>query len=134
MVASEMIARFCCGQSRRARQTKAGFGLSYPLLLEQYPKRDYQVKHVVGIDRSPLRAARTGARGANDLVWVGRAANYAAKLSSLSDNYASRITADVFNQLNAELKVTNGKNMWEEAQWTDMGNMTIYRSTWMWQV
>ena len=105
-----------------------------PLLLEQYPKRDYQLKHVVGIDRSPLRAARTGVRGANDLVWVGRAANYAAKLSSLPDTYASRITGDVFDQLKGELKVTNGKDMWEKAQWTDMENMTIYRSNWTWSL
>lgn len=105
-----------------------------PLLLEQYPKRDYQLKHVVGIDRSSLRAARTGARGANDLVWVGRAANYAAKLSSLPDTYASRITGDVFDQLKGELKVTSGKDMWEKAQWTDMENMTIYRSNWTWSL
>mgnify|MGYP001793315572 FL=1 len=104
------------------------------LLLEQYPRRDYQLKHVVGIDRSSLRAARTGARGANDLVWVGRAANYAAKLSSLPDTYASRITGDVFDQLKGELKVTSGKDMWEKAQWTDMENMTIYRSNWTWSL
>jgi class 3 adenylate cyclase len=99
-----------------------------PLLKKQYPSTTYQLKHVVGIDRSTLRAARTGARGANDLVWVGRAANYAAKLSSLPDNYASRITSDVFNQLAAEVKYKNDICIWDEARWTDMGNMTIYRS------
>ena len=60
-----------------------------PLMYKQYPSATYELKHVVGIDRSPLRAARTGARGANDLVWVGRAANYAAKLSSLPDTHSS---------------------------------------------
>lgn len=105
-----------------------------PLLQKQYPSQTYQLKHVVGIDRSMIRAARTGARGANDLVWVGRAANYAAKLSSLPDNYASRITSDVFGRLNNEAKYSNGTCMWEEAQWTDMGNMTIYRSNWKWSL
>jgi len=33
------------------------------------------INHVVGIDTSDLFVARTGVRGANDLVWVGRAAN-----------------------------------------------------------
>ncbi len=105
-----------------------------PLLLKQYPSTTYQLKHVVGVDRSTLRAARTGARGANDLVWVGRAANYAAKISSLSDNYATRITVDVFNRLAGEAKYHNGIFMWDEARWTDMGNMTIYRSNWWWSM
>ncbi|NOU36244.1 MAG: adenylate/guanylate cyclase domain-containing protein [Kiritimatiellaceae bacterium] len=105
-----------------------------PLLLKQYPSKEYQLKHVVGIDRSTLRAARTGARGANDLVWVGRAANYAAKLSSLPDTHASRITADVYNRLVDDAKKHNGVSMWEEAQWTDMNNMKIYRSNWKWSL
>lgn len=105
-----------------------------PLLQKQYPKKTYQLKHVVGIDRSTLRAARTGARGANDLVWVGRAANYAAKLSSLPDTHTSRITVDVFNRLADNAKYSNGTSMWEEVTWTDMGNMKIYRSTWKWSL
>ena len=105
-----------------------------PLMRKQYPSTTYELKHVVGIDRSPLRAARTGARGANDLVWVGRAANYAAKLSSLPDTYASRITADVFNRLAEGAKNSNGTCMWEEVQWTAMGNMKIYRSNWKWSL
>jgi class 3 adenylate cyclase len=105
-----------------------------PLILKQYPSKTYQLKHVVGIDRSTLRAARTGARGANDLVWVGRAANYAAKLSSLPDTHASRITGDVYSRLNDEAKYSNGVSIWEEAKWTDMGNMKIYRSNWRWQL
>jgi len=103
-----------------------------PLLLKQYPSKTYQLKHVVGIDRSTLRAARTGARGANDLVWVGRAANYAAKLSSLPDTHGSRMTGDVYSRLADEAKYSKGVSMWEEAQWTDMGNMKIYRSNWRW--
>jgi class 3 adenylate cyclase len=48
-----------------------------------YTKSAFTLKHVVGVDTSQLFVAKTGVRGANDLVWVGRAANYAAKLSSL---------------------------------------------------
>jgi class 3 adenylate cyclase len=111
-----------------------GLNVINPLLLKQYPSTTYQLKHVVGVDRSTLRAARTGARGANDLVWVGRAANYAAKLSSLPDSHASRITVNVFNSLAAEVKYKNGICIWEEVQWTVMGNMKIYRSNWWWSL
>ena len=48
-------------------------------------------KQSVGIDTSELFVARTGIRRANDLVWVGRAANHAAKLSARSGS-VSQIT------------------------------------------
>ena len=105
-----------------------------PLLAKRYSSVQYQLRHVVGIDRSELHAARTGVRGANDLVWVGRAANYAAKLSDLSSDYPSRITQDVYDRLRDELKFSNGKSIWEATTWTDMNNLQIYRSTWWWQI
>jgi len=33
------------------------------------------LNHVVGVDTSELFVARTGVRGSNDLVWVGRVAH-----------------------------------------------------------
>lgn len=105
-----------------------------PLLRKQYPSEKYEPKHVVGIDRSPLRAARTGARGANDLVWVGRSANYAAKLTTLPDTHSTWITADVYNKLTDDLKITEGKSMWEQMIWNTMNGMTIYRSTWSYPI
>lgn len=129
------------GDTPNTSATRAALKINYcrihiitPQLRKQYPSKAYELKHVVGIDRSPLRAARTGARGANDLVWVGRAANYAAKLTTLPDTHPTWITGDVYNKLSDDLKVTDGKPMWEQRMWTAMNNMTIYRSTWAWQI
>ena len=47
-----------------------------------YTQKNYALKHVVGIDTSQILVARTGVRGDNDLVWVGRAANYAVKVDN----------------------------------------------------
>lgn len=105
-----------------------------PLLAAQYPNANYALQQTVGIDTSELLVARTGVRGANDLVWVGSAANHAAKLTSLSPDFPTRITAAVYNQLHSSLKVTNSQAMWTEATWTTMGNQSIYRSTWWWKV
>ena len=106
-----------------------------PLIKKHYPTTNYRVKQVVGIDSSELFIARTGIRGSNDLVWVGRSANYAAKLCSLSPEYPSRITETVYNKLNDSAKYSSdGKPMWEAAKWTDMNNMKIYRSTWLWKI
>lgn len=105
-----------------------------PLLKKQYPSSSYRIRHVVGVDTSKLWVARTGIRGSNDLVWIGRAANYAAKLSSLSSNFPSRITEGVYNMLPNIVKYSEGQSMWEKASWTDMNNLVIYRSTWTWKV
>jgi class 3 adenylate cyclase len=102
-----------------------------PAIKAQY-KTDFQLKQVVGIDTSELLIARTGIRGANDLVWVGRAANYAAKLSSISEQpYATFITKDIYDNMNDAVKFTDGKNMWEERSWQ---GKTIYRSPWYWNI
>jgi class 3 adenylate cyclase len=105
-----------------------------PLLKKQYPNSNYEVRHVVGIDSSELRAAKTGVRGDNDLVWVGRAANHAAKLSSLPVPESSWITGEVYDRLIDEVKFTNGKPMWEERVWTEMNKRRIFRSTWHWSI
>ena len=93
---------------------------------------DFVLKHVVGIDTSRLRTARIGVRGDNDLVWIGRAANYAAKLTNLGGK-PTRITADVYDLLADNAKYTNGDNMWVKEYWTEMGIWT-YHSTWKWAV
>lgn len=105
-----------------------------PAIAERYPNSPYKVQHVVGIDTSSLFVARTGIRGSNDLVWVGRAANYAAKLTELSPSYATRITEAVYKVLHDDTKYSKNKDMWEQATWTDMNKMAIYRSTYWWKV
>jgi len=100
-------------------------------LIKRY---NYSVKQVVGIDTSELFVASIGIRGSNDLVWVGRAANYAAKLCSLSPEYPSRITEAVYNRLNDSAKCSDGKPMWEATTWNDMNSMKIYGSTCRWEI
>ena len=77
-----------------------------PAIKQQYQSTDFQLRQAVGVDSSPLFVARTGIRGANDLVWVGRAANYAAKLCSMpgGNPYPSVITADVYKVMDRSVK------------------------------
>ncbi len=106
-----------------------------PALKKQYPNDTYVPSHVVGIDTSDLFIARTGVRGANDLVWVGRAANYAAKLAALPETYATYITADVFNGMRDDVKTgRDGRSMWTTLRWSEFDNSTIYGSSWWWSV
>jgi class 3 adenylate cyclase len=104
-----------------------------PKIEAQYPGKGYTVRQSVGIDTGPLFVAKTGVRGSNDFVWVGMAANLAAKLCSLRvDDYASWITQAVYDRLRDEVKMSGEKNMWEQRTWTAQGSMTIYRSSYHW--
>ncbi len=105
-----------------------------PAIKKQYPDSSYSLRQVVGIDTSKLFVARTGIRGSNDLVWVGRAANYAAKLSSRSGP-STQITAAVHAKLNENSRIShNGKNMWTESTAKEIGNKKIYVSRWTWKI
>lgn len=130
------------GDSKDTAAARSALKINYtvteiinPLIKKHYPTTSYQVKQVVGIDTSDLFVARTGIRGSNDLVWVGRSANYAAKLCSLSANYPSRLTETVYNLLHESVKYSNdGKSMWEIDGWENINGVRIYRSTWWWKI
>jgi len=105
-----------------------------PLFAAQYPQNTYRLRHVVGIDTSKLHVARTGVRGDNDLVWIGRAANYAAKLTTLDSAFPTWITDQVFSALTNDAKTYQGKLMWEPCVWKTMSDMRIHRSNWRWLI
>jgi len=129
------------GDSKNTNAMKTALQINYavikiinPKLKEQYPSTSFEVKQAVGIDTSDLFVARTGIRGSNDLVWVGNAANRAAKLCALRDGgFASWVTAAVYDAANAEAKLSGTTPMWEQRAWTAQGGATIYRSNWNWK-
>jgi class 3 adenylate cyclase len=99
-----------------------------------YSDKDYVIRHVVGIDTSELFIAKTGVRGANDLVWVGRAANHAAKLAALAHTHSSRVTEPVYKAAADSVKSGAGRNYWERVKWTDHGERYIYRTNEDWPI
>ena len=99
----------------------------------KWPTDHYKLHHVCGVDASDLFVARTGIRGSNDLVWVGHAANYAAKMAAFDHNKPTWITADIYNSLPQNLKCdSDGKSIWIHHTWGAMNNMSVYSSTY-WQ-
>ncbi|MCX2862588.1 adenylate/guanylate cyclase domain-containing protein [Paucibacter sp. PLA-PC-4] len=103
-----------------------------PAINAQYTT-DFKLSHVVGIDTSQLRTSRIGVRGDNDLVWIGRAANYAAKLTNESGK-PTWITKTVYDSMKDDVKFHNGQDMWQKAYWTSMNNMEVYSSTYWWMI
>jgi class 3 adenylate cyclase len=132
------------GQSQSTPAAKCALKINWavqniinPKLKAQYPTTDFVVKQVVGVDTSLLRAARTGVRGDNDVVWVGRAANYAAKLTSLKvEGIRSWVTKSAYDKMTDEAKYsTNGNQpMWKQYKWTQFGDREIYGSSWSWEI
>lgn len=130
------------GDSKNTSAAKAALQINYlvkktnEIIRSTYPTTSYTLTQTVGIDVSDLFIARTGIRNANDLVWVGHAANYAAKLSTLREpGYSTYITDDVFKRLQDDAKYggTNRQLMWERRTWTEY-QMVIHRSSWWWQL
>lgn len=131
------------GDTKNSSAAKAALKINWavqniinPAIKAQYPNTSFKVQQAVGIDTSSLWIARTGIRGSNDLVWVGRAANFAAKLCGVRQaGHSSFITEDVFNKLSKEAKYGGNPErlMWEKLMWTEMG-ITIYGSKWTWGI
>ena len=111
-------------------QLKPKFEAKY----EAFRNGTYRLAQCTGIDTSEVFVVRTGVRDSNDLIWVGRAPNVAAKLSAIRDTpYHTFITDAVFSQMMEPAKVTNGIAMWEERAWKAGPVPKVYRSSWEWQ-
>ena len=129
------------GDTQSTSAVKCGLKINYavlkiinPAIKAQYSSTDFKVKQVTGIDTSSIVAARTGVRGGNDIVWVGRAANYAAKLTDLDLQPRTWITEAVFDKMSADAKTSNGNSMWKKYKWSQKDEIPIYGSTWHWTV
>lgn len=125
------------GELKNVSAVKAGLQINWAVreinsgLRARYPNSAFQLKHSVGIDTSSLFVAKTGIRNSNDLVWVGRAANYAAKLCDTVDHV--NVTDAVFANLSDTTRYggTPRQIMWSRYHW-NIGNIPIYRSNWIW--
>ena len=104
---------------------------------ESVRNASFRIKHGVGVDTGTVITVRAGVRGSNDLIWIGRAPNLAAKLSDLRESpHHTFITASVYNMLNDDSKYggQNNENMWESRIWKFLGDsIRVYRSSWRWK-
>lgn len=97
---------------------------------------DFRITHGVGLDVSAVSVVRAGAKGTNDLVWVGRAPCLAAKLSEIrSWPYTVHASAQVYERLKEDLTVaSDGSQMWGsvDTEFLDSA-LSVYRTAWCWK-
>lgn len=134
------------GDSKNSSAAKCALNMNYAVTKIIEPKvanhfstlkkEGFDISHCVGIDTSPVLAVSAGQRGSNDLVWVGRAPNLAAKLSGFrQDSYSTFISEDVFSKLNesAIYSPSAKEHMWEKRSIKFLDESIIaYRSSWWW--
>jgi len=135
------------GDSKNSNAAKCGLQINYVVSKVIKPKfenkydsvknANFYIRHGVGIDTGTVIAVRAGARGSNDLIWIGRAPNLAAKLSDLRESpYHTFLTSSVYNSLNDKSKLggQDKKNMWERRIWKFLDDdIRVYRSNWHWK-
>ncbi len=96
-----------------------------------FPEK-YTIRHSSGVDSGDLFVTRTGIRGSNDLVWVGQAANNAAKLSEIRQVwYHTIVTKKVFTKLGTPELYTGDRFLWTETASTIDGDK-VYGSDEVW--
>jgi adenylate cyclase len=89
-----------------------------------------EIRHCVGIDSGEVRAVRSGVRNHNDLIWIGKAASFSAKLSDVREiGYHTFISSRVYNMLDADAKKDGNTDLWTQAKFTFAGkDETVYKS------
>jgi adenylate cyclase len=129
------------GKSKNSDAVKAALNINYAFrniikpALEPFAslnKGSYRLAYGVGIDTSDVLVVRGGIRKHNDLVWIGRAPNVAAKLSSVRTvRYPLYITKQVFSHLDHEAKFdARGKDRWALHPWGKVDGINkVYRSS-----
>jgi len=134
------------GDSKNSSAAKAALNINYVFLKLIKPKLEakydvfrndtYTLGHCVGIDTSEVLVIRGGIINNNDLVWVGRSPNVAAKLSSIrSSPYNSWVTDAVFDSMSDDAKTgSEGQAMWEQRiNVPAIPGGVGYRSNWWWK-
>lgn len=137
----DRIMAIFTGDKKNSRAVRAAFKISHavnqlinPGIQSRYTDSIFVLKHKIGIDTSQLRAARIGVRGNNDLVWVGRAANYAAKLTALGGSNPIWITGDIYSNMDGAVTYRMGTqiDLWQRHIWNAMNDMEIYSTDGYW--
>ena len=80
---------------------------------KSFQNNNIKLKNCVGIDVGEARAVRAGIRNNNDLIWIGKAPSFAAKLSDIRNyGYCVYISKASYSLLDADAKFLNGSNIW----------------------
>ncbi|MFN7098872.1 MAG: adenylate/guanylate cyclase domain-containing protein [Flavobacterium sp.] len=91
---------------------------------------DIKITHCVGIDVGDTRAVRAGVRNNNDLIWIGKAPSFAAKLSDIRKYpYSVYISKACYLKLATTAKKSGNDNIWISENFVFAGETHIVYKT-----
>jgi adenylate cyclase len=88
-----------------------------------------------GIDDGWIYAVKVGIKGTNDIAWIGRATNTAAKLSAVGSGSRNiYITGVAYDRLHDWARLVNGANMWSAQTFLEIGGTSrgVRSTTYHW--
>lgn len=125
------------GERKRSNAVKAAMQIQWAIRNILNPTLQTNIICGAGVDNGKTLVTKVG-KGRNtenqDLVWIGKACNYASHLSNEAEN-TTIISADTFTNMCKENKTSSdGKEMWTQKVLTLInGNKIIcYESSWVW--
>lgn len=113
------------GEMKNTNATKAAREIFYTVEEILAPKarsrfksikdNDIKLRNCVGVDYGMARAVRAGIRNNNDLIWIGKAPSFAAKLSDIR-NYPNcvYISERTFKKIEKPKNITDGTSIWRK--------------------
>lgn len=93
-------------------------------------KNNINIRHCVGIDTGEAIAVRAGIRNNNDIIWIGRAPSFSAKLSDIRKYpYCVYISKECYKRLNDSALLSSNINIWEASSFDFAGaSEVVYRT------
>jgi class 3 adenylate cyclase len=126
------------GDSKNNNAVESAMNIRWAIsdILNPRFKPGYAINIGIGIDTGQTLITKVG-KGRNtennDLVWVGKACNYASHLCTHATNCIN-VSPAVYNKLRDSNKVSDGRNMWSRLNLTLKNGKTVacYKTTYRW--
>jgi adenylate cyclase len=126
------------GRSKNSNAVKAAMQIQWAIRNILNPKLETKITCGGGIDYGKILVTKIGKgrnKNNNDLVWIGKADNYASHLANEAKNTII-ISTNSYNVLVDDRKVSDGKNMWQSKILTlkNGTNVNCYESIYGWPI
>jgi class 3 adenylate cyclase len=126
------------GASKNSNAVKAAMQIQWAIRNILNPKLETKITCGGGIDYGKILVTKIGKgrnKNNNDLVWIGKADNYASHLANEAKNTII-ISTNSYDVLVADRKVSDGKNMWQSKVLTlkNGTNVKCYESSYGWVI
>lgn len=126
------------GNMKNSNAVKAAMQIQWAIRNILNPKFGVKIACGGGIDYGEILVTKVGKgrdKNNNDLVWIGKADNYASHLSNEA-NDSIIVSINTYKALSEDRKISNGKEMWslKELILKNGVKISCYESKWGWVI